>query len=100
MSAANYGKQSWRFGNNETPDEFIDGTLLRQINERVFGSDLGGLWGFGVHDFAAENAFRDVVDMGAAGELRIVTTVDGSVVLASQALEYVTETIFAAGQAA
>lgn len=100
MNAANFGKQSWRYGNNETPDEFIDGTLLRQINERVFGSDLGGVWGFGVHDFAAENAFRDVVDMGAAGELRIVSTVQSAVTLASQALEYVTETIFAAGQAA
>jgi hypothetical protein len=100
MNAANFGKQSWRYGNNETPDELFDGTLLRQINERVFGSDLGGLWGFGVHDFAAENAFRDVVDMGAAGELRIVSTVQAGVVLASPALEYVTETIFAAGQAA
>ncbi|HEY8740216.1 MAG TPA: hypothetical protein VIN56_06465, partial [Candidatus Dormibacteraeota bacterium] len=100
MNAANYGKQSYRFGNNETPDEFIDGTLLRQWNEDTFGSDLGGLWGFGVHDFAAENAFRDVLDMGAAGELRIVSTVQSGVTLASQALEYVTETIFAAGQSA
>jgi len=100
MNAANYGKQSWRYGNNETPDEFIDGTLLRQMNERSFGNDLGGLWGFGVHDFAAENAFRDVVDMGTAGELRLVSTVQSGVALASQAMEYVTETIFAAGQAA
>jgi len=70
------------------------------MNERSFGNDLGGLWGFGVHDFAAENAFRDVVDMGTAGELRLVSTVQSGVALASQAMEYVTETIFAAGQAA
>lgn len=100
LNTTNFGKQSWRYGNNETPDEYVDGQILRQINERVFGCDLGGLWGFGVHDFAAENAFRDVVDMGAAGELRIVCTVQAGVTLASQALEYVTETIFAAGQAA
>jgi len=100
MNAANFGKQSWRYGNNETPDEFIDGQLLRYFNERAYCSDIGSLWGFGCHEFAAENAFRDVVDMGAAGELRIVSTVQSGVTLASQALEYVTETIFAAGQAA
>ena len=99
MSTANYGKQSWRYGNNETPDEFENGTLLRMINERTFGADIGGIWGFGCHDFAAENAFRDVVDMGAAGELRIISNVQSGVTLTSQALEYVTETIFAAGQA-
>jgi len=100
LNAANYGKQSWRFGNNETPDEFIDGQMLRVANERVFGSDLGGVWGVGVHDFAADNAFRDLVDMGTAGELRLVSTIQNSVAIASPGFEYVTETIFRAGQAA
>lgn len=100
MNATNYGKQSWRFGNNETPDEYPDGSFLRHINERTFTSDVGGYWGFGVHDFANENAFRDVVDMGTTSELRLVTTIQSGVTLTSPRIEYVTETAFLAGQGA
>lgn len=96
MTAANFGKQSWRFGNNETPEEYPDGSFLRAVNERTFTSDVGGLWGFGVHDFANEHAFRDVVDMGTTSELRLVTNVQSSVTLASPRLEVVIETAFAA----
>lgn len=98
MNATNFGKQSWRYANNETPDEFIDGGHLRVDMERRYNSDLGALWGFGCHDFAHENAFRDVVDMGTTSELRLVTTLPGA--LTSPAIEYVTETVFQAGQAA
>lgn len=100
MTAQNYGKQSWRFGNNETPDEYPDGSFLRAINERTFTSDVGALWGFGVHDFANENAFRDVVDMGTTSELRLVSTIQSGVTLTSPKFEYVTETAFLAGQGA
>jgi hypothetical protein len=96
MTTANFGKQSWRFGNNETPEEYPDGSFLRAVNERTFSSDVGGLWGYGVHDFANEHAFRDVVDMGATGELRLVTNVATSVALASPRLELVLETMFSA----
>jgi hypothetical protein len=100
MTTANYGNQLWRYGNNETPDVYVDGTHLRYVNERHFCSDIGGQWGFGCHDFAAELEFRDVVDMGTTSDLRILTNIATGVTLASPALEYVTETVFRAGQAA
>jgi hypothetical protein len=99
MTDANFGKQSWRYGNNETPDEFINGSVLRAANERIFNADLGGRWGFGVHDFASELAFRDVVDMGTTSDLRLVTNVASGVSLSSPGFEYVTETVFKAGTA-
>lgn len=100
MTAANFGRQAWRYAGNETPDEYIDGQHLRYVNERSFNVDIGGLWGFGVHDFAKENAFRDVVDMGTAAELRLLVNVPALVPLTNPAIEYVTETIFQAGAGA
>lgn len=98
MNAANYGRQMWRYSNNETPDEFIDGGHMRVDEERRYNSDVGALWGVGCHDFAHENAFRDVVDMGTTSDLRLVSTIQSGVALTSPAMEYVTETVFAAGQ--
>lgn len=100
MNATNYGKQMWRYASNETPDEFIDGNHLRVDMERRYNADIGALWGFGCHDFAHENAFRDVVDMGTTSELRLVSTINAGVSLPSPAIEYVLETVFQAGQAA
>ncbi len=99
MSRTNYGKLMWRYANNDTPDEFIDGHHMRIDQERRYNCDVGGLWGVMCHDFAHENAFRDVVDMGTTAELRLVTTINGGVALTSPALEYVCETVFLAGQA-
>ena len=73
---------------------------MRAINERQFNSDIGSIWGFGCHDFAADSAFRDVVDQGTTSELRIVTNIQSGVVLTNPAAEYVSETVFSAGQAA
>lgn len=98
MNRANFGRQSWRYANNETPDEFIDGSHLAWDMERRYNSAIGKYHGFGCHDFAHENAFRDAVDMGTTSELRLVTTINQGVVLTNPAVEYVTETIFAAGQ--
>ncbi len=100
MNAANFGKQAWRYAGNETPDEFIDGQLLRIVNERSYNSDLASLHGFGVHEFAAENAFRDAVDMGTTAEFRLVVGVKDTVALTGPAVEYVQETIFQAGAGA
>lgn len=99
LNRTNFGKQMWRYSNNETPDEFIDGTHMRLDQERRYNADLGGLHGVFCHDFANENAFRDVVDMGTTAELRLVSTINSAVTLASPAVEYVTETVFLAGQA-
>lgn len=100
MTRTAFGAQSWRFGNNETPDVFNDGSYLRKHQERRYNSDIGGVWGFGCHDFAEENAFRDVVDMGTTSELRLVSTLQNGYALTSPALEYVTEVVFLAGTAA
>lgn len=100
MNAANFGQQLWRYGNNETPDTFRDGDHMRVAVERNYDSDLGGPWGYGFHEFSSEFEFRDVVDMGATADLRILANVQPTVTLNSPVLEYVTETVFPAGQAA
>lgn len=100
MTATNFGKQAWRYAGNETPDEYLDGSILREVNERQFNTDIGGLWGFGCHDFANENAFRDAVDMGTTSELRLVNNVTANVTPNNLALEYVMETVFQAGSGA
>ncbi len=100
MSAANFGKLAYRYATNETPDEFLNGQHMRVDEERRYNCDVGGVWGFGCHDFAHENAFRDVLDMGTAGELRLVTQIGSGVTLTSPALVYVTETMHLSGQAA
>jgi hypothetical protein len=100
MTTTNYGPQLWRYGNNETPDIFPDGQTLRYSNEQHFCSDIGGQWGFGCHDFASDLEFRDVVDMGTTSDLRILSNIASGVSLTSPAIEYVTETVFRAGQAA
>lgn len=95
VTAANYGPLAWRYGNNEQPDQFLDGSTMRADMERRYNTDIGAA-GYWCHDFASENSFRDVVDMGTTAELRIVNTIQASVVLNTPALEYVTETVFLA----
>lgn len=95
-----YSQLAWRYGNNETPDVFRSGSYMRIDQERRYNSDFGGFWGFWCHDFANENVFRDVVDMGTTAELRLIVALASGYVLTSPAIEYVTETVFLAGQAA
>jgi hypothetical protein len=97
MTDTNYGEIAWRYGSNETPDDYLSGGVLREINERMYNSDIGGQWGFGAIDFANENAFRDAVDMGTTSDLRLLTTLQSGVTLNNAAFEYVQETIFQAG---
>lgn len=100
LNSVNYGEQGYRFSANETPDDYFDGQVLHWINERAYNVDMGTYWGYGVHDFAAENAFRDVIDMGTTSELRLLTTIQGGVTLTSPSFEYTQETLFAAGTGA
>lgn len=97
-TAGNYGPQGWRYGTNETPELFPDGRSLRQWNENLYGSDLGAVWGFLCHEFDTTWGFRDAVDMGQASELRLYINI--ATALTSPTLEYVQETMFAAGSAA
>lgn len=95
LTDTNFGELAWRYGSNETPEDVTSGQILRYLNEQVYNVDLGGKWGFGCWDFAAQNAFRDAVDMGNAAELRLLITLLGSPT--TPAAEIVQETIFAAG---
>lgn len=97
MNDTNYGEIAWRYGSNETPDDYLSGAVLRQINERMYNTDIGGVWGFGCVDFANENAFRDAVDMGTTSDLRLLASLDSGLTLTNPAFEYVQETIFQAG---
>lgn len=97
VNATNYGSQSWRYATNETPEVYLDGRSMRQINEREYNSDIANVWGFLSHEFAVKAAFRDTVDMGQTSELRLVSNIQSGVALTSPRIEYVQETIFAAG---
>jgi hypothetical protein len=99
MTAANFGVQAWRYATNETPDQWIDGSQMRHALERNYNADIGGIWGVGCHEFAAQNTFRDVVDLGTTSELRLVSNIMSSVTLANPRVEYVMETVYGAGQA-
>lgn len=97
LNEDNFGRLAWRFGGNEAPDEYADGQVLRYINERMYGSDIGAVHGFFAHEFASENAFRDAVDLGTTSEWRQVVTLQSGLALTTPALEVVAETIFTAG---
>jgi len=94
LTDTNYGQCLWRFGGNDTPEQYPGARSLRQQQERIFGSDLGGAQGFGVFDFATESAFRDSVDEGAATELRFLVNYNSGLTLTNPSLEYVQETLF------
>lgn len=100
MNATNFGRQSWRYAGNETPDEYFDGQMLREVNERDYQSDIGGIWGFGVHDFANENAFRDAIDMGTTSEFRLFSNITNTPTLSNAFFEYFAETVYYAGAGA
>jgi hypothetical protein len=98
VNDTNYAYVTWRYSTNEQPDTW-GGQLIRERNEEDYNSDIG-LQGFWSIDFASVAAFRDTVDMGTTGELRLVISIPSGVSLTSPALEYVTETLYLAGAAA
>lgn len=100
MSDANYQGIYWRFGSNDTPETWTGGRDLRYENERLYNADIGAVWGFGAIDFANQFAFRDVVDEGAASQLRFGYTIPTGVGLTAPYVEYTQETVIQAGQGA
>lgn len=102
VNDTNYGLLSWRYATNEQPDTWT-AQRLRERNEDWYNSDFGGFQGIWSIDFSTISAFRDAPDMGTHGELRIVETIQSGVTLTTSpaaATEYVTETLYLAGQAA
>lgn len=101
VNDATYGETGYRYGANETPDDWFYAQSMRYFNERTYNSDIGGVWGFRCLEYAASNAFRDVVDLGTTPDYRILDTIQSTVSLTGKpVVEYVQETIFAAGQGA
>lgn len=101
LNEDNFGRLAWRYSGNETPDEYFDGQTLRMINEAQYNCDVGSIWGFHTHEFAAENAFRDTVDLGTTSEWRLVVALQAGLALTgTPAVEIVTESIFSAGAGA
>lgn len=94
----NFGVQGWRYGSNETPEMYSDGRSMRQFNETLYASDLGAVWGILCHEFDATWAFRDAVDLGQVSALRLLINLVNAPT--SPNLEYVQETVYAAGAAA
>lgn len=101
VNDTNFGEVGYRFGGNETPDDWQTSQHLRYWNERLYNVDIGAQWGFRCLDFAAMNAFRDAIDLGTTPDFRILDTIQGTApALTNAAVEYVQETIFQAGQGA
>jgi hypothetical protein len=90
-NATNFGQVAWMYGGNTQPETYQDGRVQAYWNESLFDSDLASVWGFGVHDFVKENAFRDSVDEGAATELRLLETIQSGVSLNNAYCEVVQE---------
>lgn len=99
VTSANFGLMAWRYGTSETPDQWFNGSALRHNNARQYNSDLGGVQGYAVHEFA-KAGFRDLVDMGTTADLRLVNNIQSSVTLNNAKLWYAVESVYRSGQAA
>lgn len=99
MTSTNFGLQAMRYGTSETPDQWPNGSMLRIAMERAYNSDLGGVLGFGVHEYA-KAGFRDLVDMSTTSDLRIVSQINSSVTLTNPKLWYAVESVYSSGKAA
>lgn len=94
INAANFGAVGWRFGGNDTPEQFANGTQLRYRNEEQYSCDVGRLWGIGSWDFANQFALRDVVDEGQTSDLRLLINLASAPT--TPFVEITQETLFAA----
>lgn len=99
LTAANFGLLGWRYGTAETPDRWIDGSALRIAMERMYNTDLGGLQGYGVQEYA-KAGFRDLVATAVTADLRLVTTINNDVALTNPKLWYAVESVYQSGSAA
>lgn len=94
VNATNFGQLGWRYGGNDTPEIVANGQQLRALNERLYNSDIGNVWGYACWDFANEWAFRDSVDEGATSDLRLLINLASAP--SAPVLRCFQETIFAA----
>lgn len=94
INETNYGNLGWRYGGNDTPEIFSNGSIMRSVNEASFGVDLGGQWGIGCHDFCVDWALRDAIDEGSTSDLRLVAALQAAPT--SPSFKFAQQTVFAA----
>jgi hypothetical protein len=93
MNATNFGNVQWKFGGQDIPESWNNGSAHANRVEQLFDCDLCTYQGYFVHDFCNENAFRDSVDEATATELRFLLNLTNNVTLSgTSAVEYVQET--------
>jgi hypothetical protein len=93
INATNFGNVQWKFGGQDIPESWNNGTAHAFRTEQLFDSDISTYAGCWCMDFCNENAFRDSVDEATATELRFLLNLTNSVtLLATPAIEYVQET--------
>lgn len=93
-TATNFTTCAYKYGANDAPETVANGSKLRAINERLYNTDIGKVWGFGCHDFASQYALRDIIDLGATSDFRLVV---GLAATPTAGVAHVTqETLFAA----
>lgn len=98
-TAANVVQPYWRYGTNETPEQWVDGQSLRYENERSYNSDIAALNGFEAIDFDKIYAFRDSVDMGSATEIRFGYSITTAPTLTAPRLDYAQDVLLAGASA-
>ena len=93
INSTNFGNLQWKFGGQDIPETWNNGTAHAFRTEQLADSDISTYAGFWMHDFSSENAFRDSVDEATATELRFLVNLTNNVtLLGSPAIEYVQET--------
>lgn len=100
MSDTNYTQLGWKFGGNTIPEQFSTGSILREWNEELYNTDVGGLQGYGVFDFSSLWAQRDSVDEGSTTQLRFDYSIPNAVSLTTPYTEYIQDVIAAGAVAA
>ncbi len=92
-NVANFGPQGWIYGGNQNPERWALGSDMAYYNEKTFDTDLASQWGFLVHDFANEWAFRDLVDLGSTNDLRLLMNLTTNVTVSSPIWEVVQQVL-------
>lgn len=72
VTAANFTTLAYKYGANDVPETVPNGSKLRAINERLYNTDIGKLWGFWCWDWASQFALRDIIDLGSTSDFRAV----------------------------
>jgi hypothetical protein len=86
---------AYKYGANDVPETLTNGSKLRALNERAYGTDIGKNWGYGCWDFINQYAARDIIDLGQTSDFRVVIGL-ASTPSAGSAVHLTQETLFAA----